>query len=74
MDTKTTPNGIEPYMTVREMVSEIRLELKEMRAEVATKTVTNDHERRLRRAEAWLYGLPLTALIAVGGVIASLVR
>lgn len=71
---KTPRNGAEPYMTVREMVSEIRTELKEMREEVAAKTVTDDHEDRLRRTERWLYALPPTVLIAVGGVVAALVR
>lgn len=35
--------------------------------------VTDDHERRLRRLEAWSYGIPVAALIAVGSTIAAIV-
>ncbi len=35
--------------------------------------VTDDHERRLRRLEAWSYGIPVAALIAIGSTIAAII-
>lgn len=67
----TPANGTEPFLTVREMVSEIRQELKEMRAEVAQRAVTDDHEERIRGLETathTLRGVWLTL-----GVAASLI-
>lgn len=67
-------NGHESFLTVREMVTEIRQELKELRAEVAPRTVTDDHERRIRATERWMYGIPLSGVLALGGVIAAFIR
>lgn len=33
--------------------------------------VTDDHEARLRRLEAWSYGIPVAALIALGSMVAA---
>lgn len=33
----------------------------------------DDHETRLRRLEAWSYGIPVAALISLGSVIAALI-
>jgi len=35
--------------------------------------VTNDHEVRLRRLEAWSYGIPVAVLTSFGGVVAALI-
>jgi hypothetical protein len=35
--------------------------------------VVDDHEARLRRLEAWSYGIPVAALISLGSVIAAIV-
>jgi hypothetical protein len=31
----------------------------------------DDHEARLRRLEAWSYGIPIAGLISIGSVIAA---
>ena len=43
--------------------------------EVITKLdkVTDDHERRLRRLEAWSYGIPVAGLAAMGSTIAAII-
>ncbi len=33
----------------------------------------DDHETRLRRLEAWSYGIPIAALISLGSVIAAVI-
>lgn len=33
--------------------------------------ITDDHEVRLRRLEAWSYGIPVAALIALGSMVAA---
>ena len=33
----------------------------------------DDHEVRLRRLEAWSYGIPVAALIAIGSMAAALI-
>lgn len=72
--TPPEPNGTEPFLTVREMVSEIRLELKEMRAEVAPKDVTDDHEDRIRGLERWAYAIPPAFVLAAGGLVTAFLR
>ncbi len=67
------PNGDEAFLTVREMVTEIRTDLKELREEVVTKDVAKDHESRLRSIELRLYALPATLIIALAGVAGALI-
>ena len=72
------PNGTEMYMTVREMVKEIRSDVKELKEAAAelqsVRDKVNDQEIRLRAAEKWIYGIPLSGLLAAGAVIAALIR
>lgn len=35
--------------------------------------VTDDHEKRLRRLEAWSYGIPVAGLISLGSIVAALI-
>lgn len=65
------PNGNESFMTVREMVSEIRKDIKEMRADAVSKDSHADHERRIRGLEKWKYGIPVSALLAIGTALLS---
>lgn len=36
--------------------------------------VTDDHEVRLRRLEAWSYAIPVAALISMGSMIAAAIN
>ena len=42
------------------------------RLEVRWEKVSDDHESRLRRLEAWSYALPVSLVLAVGSVGTSL--
>jgi predicted nucleic acid-binding Zn-ribbon protein len=68
-------NGNEPFMTVREMVTEIRADLKEVKERQVTKddfeAQKKDYESRIRSLEKWRYGIPATGLIAVLTAVAS---
>ena len=70
-------NGNEPYLTVREMVAEIREDVKDLKAEAirlaSLPDLHRDHETRLRRVEVWLYGVPLSGFLAVGAVVAAII-
>jgi hypothetical protein len=68
--------GTEPFMTVREMVSEIRIDVKELK-EQATRMETarkqlDDHERRIRVTEKWVYGIPLSGFVAAVAAVTTL--
>jgi hypothetical protein len=65
-------NGTEVFLTMREMLTEVRADLKEVKATMVTKEQHDDHETRIRSVEVWVYGIPLTGIIAVGGVLAAL--
>lgn len=71
-------NGSEPYMTVRDMVTEIRFDLKALSAKVADQSAVEDHEHRIRGLERWKYAIPPSLLLGaasiVGGVVSALVR
>jgi hypothetical protein len=68
--------GTEPYMTVREMVTEIRIDVKELREQAArmetARKQLDDHERRIRITERWVYGIPLSGFVAVVAAVAAL--
>lgn len=61
-------------MTVRQMVVEIRDDLREMRAELASKETTEDHEVRIRYVERWVYGIPPAFLLSVAGIVTAFLR
>ena len=71
----------EVFITTRDMVAEIRRDLKE----VVTKTdlieheiremyQLVDHEDRLRGLERWRYGIPPALLLSLGTLVAALLR
>jgi hypothetical protein len=33
-----------------------------------------DHETRIRRVEKWMYGIPVSALVALGGLAAAILK
>lgn len=67
--------GAEVYMTVRQMVAEIRVDVKDLKEEAARLALipdtTIDHEDRIRGLERWKYTIPPTMLIAVASVVTA---
>lgn len=64
-------------MTVRDMVIEIRNDVKALQAQASkmeqARQEVKDHEERLRSLETWKYGIPLSGFSAiVAAVIAVL--
>ena len=66
-----------PFMTVKEMVTEIRQDVKELKIQIdridrtgsiGTKAELEDHESRLRRIEQWMYGVPLAVVLGIASV------
>jgi hypothetical protein len=59
----------ELFLTVREMVIEIRRDVKDLQATAAqmqeARKKVDDHEKRIRSLEVWKYGIPLSGLIAI---------
>lgn len=71
--------GDESFMSVREMVMEIRTDLKSLNAKVdaldGVEGDIQDYETRLRSLERWKYGIPFSGLAAViAALIAVLER
>lgn len=58
-------NGETRGLTLRELVLEMREDLKRVQA---------DHENRLRSLERWRYGIPVSILVAVGTAVAIVFR
>lgn len=59
------------YEEMRELTSEVRTltsELKESRR------TDDDHEKRLRVLERWMWGLPVSILTAIAAVVTAFVR
>lgn len=59
-------NGNEPFMTIKEMVTEIREDVKELKESVAPKIDVEDHEQRIRSLEKWRYGTGASLIAALG--------
>jgi len=64
------------FMTVREMVSEIRSDVKDLKEQAAhmsqAREQITDHEQRMRSLERWKYGIPISGVLAVIGAITAL--
>lgn len=63
-------------------IKDIYGELKELVIEVrrlaqhydSQEKIDADHERRIRSLEAWKYGIPITSVVAIAGIIMQLVK
>lgn len=62
-------NGTEPFMSVKDMVIEIRADVKELKEAVQAlshvPTQVEDHEDRLRTVERRVWGIPGGLLVAI---------
>lgn len=73
-------SGVESFMSVREMVIEIRSDLKQIRHELRQlapiQEVARDHENRIRGLESstakWKYSIPPALLTSLGALFAAL--
>lgn len=67
------PNGSGVGLTVRELVLEIREDVKDLTQKVETievaKTTLEDHEQRLRNVESWKSKIPVVGVLAAIAVI-----
>ena len=63
-------------------IKDIYAEMKELVVEVRRltqhydngKAVDDDHEKRIRSLEAWKYGIPITSVVAVAGIVLTIVK
>ena len=56
----------EPYMTVRDMVKEIREDVKGLKEAMPSQAQVADHEDRIRGLERFRYAIPGAAVISAG--------
>jgi hypothetical protein len=57
--------------TIKEIVEEIREDVKELRLRP---TSSPDHERRIRRIERWMWALPAGAMAAIFTAVTIIVK
>lgn len=66
----------ESYMSVREMVMEIRQDVKALNVKAeqmeAARQDVEDHEDRLRSLERWKYGIPFSVVAAMSATLTAL--
>lgn len=66
----------ESYMSVREMVMEIRQDVKALNVKAeqmeAARRDVEDHEDRLRSLERWKYGIPFSVVAAMSAALTAL--
>lgn len=69
-------------LTLRELVLEVRdsvnaldekIDRIDRQGSIGTREDLSDHEQRIRRVEAWVYGIPFAGVLAAGSVVAALV-
>lgn len=58
-------------MPIEDDVAAVREDVAYMRAKIEA---LPDHETRIRRIERWMYGIPASLLVAVGGIVAAFIR
>lgn len=70
-------------LSLRELLLEVRADVKALddkidhidrHGPIGTREEITDHETRIRRVEAWVYAIPVAAIIAVGGVATTVVQ
>jgi hypothetical protein len=59
------------YEEMRDLTSEVRTLASELRE---SRRTDDDHERRIRVLERWMWGLPVSILTAIAAVVTALVR
>jgi hypothetical protein len=68
-------NGTETYMTVREIVMEIRADVKDLQRQALelqqARDEVKDHEGRIRSLETWKYGIPLSGIAAIAAAVVA---
>lgn len=54
------------YDEMKGLIAEVRIMTAELRE---SRKTDDDHEQRIRKLEAWKYGLPAALLISIGSVL-----
>lgn len=69
------PDGHELFLTVREMVVEIRNDVKELNRKAEHMEAVSqdivDHEDRIRGLERWKYGIPFSGVLAIVAAVTA---
>ncbi|WP_344859737.1 hypothetical protein [Planomonospora alba] len=61
----------EVYDEMRELISEVRQLTSEYKN---SKQVDEDHERRIRSLERWMYAIPASVFLAIASIVVALVN
>lgn len=78
-----TENGSGIGLSVKELVLEVRNDVKALsekidkidrQGSIGTREELADHERRIRRVEAWKYALPPTLVLVIASIVIDLVH
>lgn len=76
MGTENEPQGV--VVTFKDMYNEMRdllHEVKTLTQELKESRKTDeDHERRLRVLERWMYAIPATLFIAIASIITAIMK
>lgn len=59
------------YAEMRELVVEVRRLTQHYDN---GKSIDDDHEKRIRSLEAWKYGIPITSVVAIAGIVMTLMK
>jgi hypothetical protein len=59
----------ELYLEMKQLISEVRMLTQEYKNAIR---VDEDHERRLRTLERWMYAIPASMIIAVIGAVVAI--
>ena len=70
------PHGV--VITVKEVYDEMKeliLEVRQLTSEYRnSRLVDEDHEKRLRSLERWMYAIPASLIAAIGSVVVTLMN
>jgi len=69
----TEPNGSGVGLSLRELVLEVREDVRAIKESAASKEIVDDHENRIRTVEKKIYIVSAGA-IAAGGVLGKIVQ
>lgn len=62
-------NGSGVGLTVRELVLEVRHDVKQLKETIVTKEEAHDFESRIRLLERWKYGIPAVLIVVVANFV-----